>query len=49
MEEVQLTSEKSFQIELSSNKNNLYSLKFKINSYIEISANLIDNIIHKSY
>ena len=49
MEEVQLTSEKSFQIELSSDKNNSYSLEFNLNNYIEITANQINNIIHKSY
>ena len=49
MEEVQLTSEKSFQIELSSDKNNSYSIEFNLNNYIEITANQINNIIHKSY
>ena len=49
MEEVQLTSEKSFQIELSSDKNNSYSIEFNLNNYIEIIANQINNIIHKSY
>jgi len=49
MEEIQLTSEKSFQIELSSDKNNSYSLEFNLNNYIEIIANQINNIINKSY
>ena len=49
MEEVQLTSEKSFKIELSSDKNNTYSLEFNLKNYIEITANQINNIIHKSY
>ena len=49
MEEDQLTSEKSFQIELSSDKNNSYSIEFKLNSYIEIIANQINGIIQKSY
>ena len=49
MEEVQSTSEKSFQIELSSDKNNSYSIEFNLNNYIEITANQINNIIHKSY
>ena len=49
MEEVQLTSEKSFQIELLSDKNNSYSLEFNLNNYIEITSNQINNIIHKSY
>ena len=49
MEEVQLTSEKSFQIELSSDKNNSYSLEFNLNNYIEIKANQINNIISKTY
>ena len=49
MEEVQSTSEKSFQIELSSDKNNSYSIEFNLNNYIEITANQINNIINKSY
>ena len=49
MEEVQLTSEKSFKIELSSDKNNTYSLEFNLKNYIEITANQIHNIINKSY
>jgi len=49
MEEVQLTSEKSFQIELSSNKNNVYSVEFNLKSYLEITANLIKTIINQSY
>ena len=49
MDEVQLTSEKTFQIELSSDKDNSYSLEFNSNNYIEIEANQINNIIHRSY
>jgi len=49
MEKVHLTPEKSFKIELSSDKNNSYSLEFNLNNYIEITANQINNIIHKSY
>jgi len=49
MEEVQLTSEKLFQIELSSDKNNSYSIEFILNSYIEIIANQINNKINRSY
>ena len=49
MEEIQLTPEKSFQIELSSDKNNSYSLEFNLNNYIEIKANQINNIISKTY
>ena len=49
MDEVQLTQEKSFQIELSSDKNNSYSLEFNLNNYIEIKANQINNIISKTY
>ena len=45
MEEIQLTSEKSFQIELSSDINNSYSLEFNLNDYIEITANQINTII----
>jgi len=49
MEEVQLTPGKSFKIELLSDKNNSYLLEFKLNNNIEITANQINNIIHKSY
>ena len=49
MEEVQLTSNKSFQVELSSDKNNLYSVMFNLNNSIEITANQIKGIIHKSF
>ena len=49
MEEVQLTPGKSFKIELLSDKNNSYLLEFKLNNNIEITANEINNIIHKSY
>ena len=49
MDEVELTSEKTFQIELSSDKDNSYSLEFNSNNYIEIEANQINNIIHRSY
>ena len=50
MEEIQLTPEKSFQIKLSSDKNN-YSFDFNLNNVnndFEITANQI-NSIHKSY
>ena len=50
MEEVQLTPNKSFQIELSSDKNNSYSLTFNLNNNsIEITANQTNDIIHKSF
>ena len=49
MDKAQIISEKSFQIELSSDKNNSYSIEFNLNNYIEITANQINNIIHKSY
>jgi len=49
MEEVSLTSNKSFQIELSSDKNNYYSVMFDLNNSIEITANQIKGIIHKSF
>ena len=35
MDEIQLTQEKSFQIELSSDKNNKYSLEFNLNNYLK--------------
>ena len=49
MDEAPLTLEKSFQLELLSDKNNSYSLEFNLNSCIEIIANQINNIINKSY
>ena len=49
MDEIQLTSEETFQIELSSVKNNSYSVEFNLNNYIEIKANLTKNIIRTSY
>ena len=49
MEEVQLTSNESFQVELSSDKNNSYSVMFNLNNFIEITANQIKGIIHKSF
>ena len=49
MEEIQLTPEKSFKIELTTDKNSSYSLEFKVNNYIEITANKISDIIPKSF
>ena len=49
MDEGPLTLEKSFQLELLSDKNNSYSLEFNLNSCIEIIANQINNIINRSY
>ena len=49
MEEVQLTSNKSFQVELSSDKNNSYSVTFNLNDSIEITPNQIKGIIRKSF
>ena len=41
MAEVQLIPEKSFKIELSTDKNNSYSLEFNSSNNIEITANQI--------
>ena len=49
MDKAQIISEKSFQIELSSDNNNSYSLEFNIKNYFEIKANQINSIIKKSY
>ena len=49
MKEVEITSEKSFQIELSSDKNNSHSIEFNLNNYIEIIAKQINNIIHQTF
>ena len=47
MERVQKTKEKSFIIELSSDKSNSYQVIFNLNKSIEITANQIKDIIHK--
>ena len=49
MERVQKTKEKSFIIELSSDKSNSYQVIFNLNKSIEITANQIKDIIHKSF
>ena len=49
MENVQKTKEKSFIIELSSDKSNSYQVIFNLNKSIEITANQIKDIIHKSF
>ena len=48
-DEVQLTSNKSFKVELSSDKSNSYSVMFTLNNSIEITANQTNDIIHKSF
>ena len=48
-EEVEINSEKSFEIELSTNKDNSYKILFTLENYIEIAANQINDIVHKSY
>ena len=49
MEEIELKPEKSFQIELSTDKKDLYSVIFNLNNSIEIKENKINDIIHKSF
>ena len=49
MEDVQLFPKKSFQIDLVSDKNNSYSVKFNLSNYIEIIVNQINDIFNKSF
>ena len=50
MEEIQLTSEKSFQIELRTDKSNSYSVTFNLlTNSIEIISNQINGIIQKEF
>ena len=49
MEEAQIISEKFFQIELSSDKNNTYSVRFNLDNIIEITAEQINSFINKSF
>ncbi len=48
-EEVEINTEKIFQLELNTDKNNLYSVEFNLDNFIEITANQINGIIHKSF
>ena len=47
--ELEIDSEKLFEIELTSDKNNSYKVIFSLNNSIEITANQINDIIHKSF
>ena len=50
MEEVEINTEKTFKIELETDKNNRYSITFNLNNnFIEIIAEQINNKIHKSF
>ena len=48
-EEVEIDSEKTFEIELTSDKNNPYKVIFTLDNSIEITANRINDIIHNSF
>ena len=48
-EEIEIDSEKTFEIELTTDKNNSYKVIFTLANSIEIIANQINDIIHKSY
>ena len=48
-EEVEIDSEKTFEIELTSDKNNSYKVIFTLDNYIKITANRINDIIHNSF
>ena len=48
-EETEINSEKLFEIELTSDKNNSYKVIFSLDNSIEITANQINDIIHKSF
>ena len=49
MDEVEINSEKSFKLDLETDKNNLYTINFNLNDSIEIFAEQINNFIHKSF
>ena len=50
MEEFEISSEKkTFDIELSTDKNNSYKLNFISSHSLEITANQINSLIHKSF
>ena len=48
-EEAEIDSEKTFEIEINTDKNNLYKVLFILDNSIEITANQINDIIHKTY
>ena len=48
-EEAEINSEKTIDIELNTDRNNSYEVKFTLDNSIEIIANQINDIIHKSY
>ena len=48
-EEAEINSEKTIDIELNTDRNNSYKVKFTLDNFIEITANQINDIIHKSY
>ena len=50
MEEIEITTEKSFKIELETDKNNTYSITINLNNnWIDISGEQINNIFHKTF
>ncbi len=49
MEDVETNSEKSFDIELSTDKNNSYSLNFISAHSLDIIAHQINSLIHRSF
>ena len=50
MEEIEITTEKSFKIELETDKNNTYSITINLNNnWINISGEQINNIFHKTF
>ena len=48
-EEVEINSEKSFELKLTTEKNDTYLVKFTLENNIEITVNQINGIINKSY
>ena len=48
-EEFEIESDKKFEIELTTDKNNPYKIIFILDNLIEIKANQINGIIHKSF
>ena len=48
-EEAEINSEKTIDIDLTTDRNNSYKVIFTLANSIEIIANQINDIIHKSY
>ena len=49
MEKIEINSENEYEIQLPTDKNNTYSITFISDDSLEITANLINSIINKSF